>query len=319
MNKHYASSLIKEFAKNLGFQECGIAQAGALEDHREKLTNWLENGCHGEMHYMMNNVEKRLDPRRVVENARSVIAVLQNYYPQKSLSEDSPYLISRYAYGHDYHDVIKNKLRKLHQYINQQITPAAGRVFTDSAPVLERAWAIRAGLGWSGKNSMLLSRKNGSYFFIGELIIDLELEYDKPYSGNHCGNCRQCIDACPTKAISGNGIIDAKRCISYLTIEHTGSIPLEFEDTYSQWVFGCDICQQVCPWNRFSIPHLEPMFAMHDDIRSLGAVNWETLSEERFNELFSKSPLMRSKFKGVKKNVNFLKSSYNPAKSNPIS
>lgn len=311
MDKQHASQLIKDFTRNLGFRACGIAKCTVLDDHRIRLADWLENGFQGSMNYMSNNFETRLDPGKLVDNARSVIVVLQSYNPPDPLPANSDYLISRYAYGNDYHDIIRDKLRKLQQFINHHIAECRARVFTDSAPILERAWAVRAGLGWMGKNSMLIYPKEGSYFFIGELITDLELEYDAPFLKNHCGNCRRCIDACPTKAIVGNGIIDSRRCISYLTIEHQDEIPVEFLGKYPQWIFGCDICQQVCPWNQAAPCHDEHSFFLPDEVRQMRPADWEALTKENFKRLFANSPIRRTTFERLKRNIEFIKKAKN--------
>lgn len=307
MDQQSASELIKRQASALGFFACGIAQSGFLEDHQPRLRNWIDKGSHGEMEWMARNMDKRLDPGQLVDNARSVIVVLQNYFPSQSLPPDADYLISRYAYGEDYHFVIKRKLRKLADFMQNNIASHNWRCFTDSAPVLERAWAVKAGLGWIGKNSMLITPRNGSYFFIGELITDLELDYDKPSGGDYCGDCNRCIEACPTNAIGSDRSIDARRCISYLTIEKKGDLPEVFSGAYKQWVFGCDICQEVCPWNRFSKPHNEPSFNLPADIGKMNRDDWETLSQDDFKEKFRKSPLKRAKYEGIKRNIAFLK------------
>lgn len=306
MKKQQLTDLIKKKAHELGFSACGIAAATTLDDHRKALGNWLDEGNHGEMQYMANHFEKRLDPRLLSDGARSVIVVLKNYYPEKSLPPEQPYLISRYAYGTDYHFVIKEKLRQLQDYISVESGESQYRIFTDSAPVLERAWASRAGLGWIGKNSMLITPRKGSYFFIGEIVTSLELDYDQPYGGDYCGDCSRCIDACPTKAIRNDRMIDARRCISYLTIEKKGEIPEEFHQKYRQWIFGCDICQEVCPWNRFSSPHQEEQFIINEEVRNMTPEDWENLDKDNFNRFFKKSPLKRAKFEGVVRNINNL-------------
>jgi epoxyqueuosine reductase len=302
-----ASAEIKKQALELGFFACGIAEAAFLKDHEPRLKKWLDEGRHGEMAYMANHFNKRLDPAELVENARSVIVVLQNYFPENPLPTDSDYLISRYAYGTDYHFVIKEKLRKLEEFIQNRIASHQCRVFTDSAPVLERAWAVKAGLGWIGKNSMLITPRNGSYFFIGEIITDLELAYDDASGGDYCGDCTRCIDACPTTAIGNDRMIDSGKCISYLTIEKRGELPEEFRGAYNQWIFGCDICQEVCPWNRYSIPHNENAFRLVDTVRDWKATDWENLDQETFNKVFGKSPLKRAKFEEIKRNIQYLK------------
>lgn len=302
-----ASELIKQQALSLGFFACGIVNAGFLKDQESRLKKWLNDQRHGEMAYMANHLNKRLNPSQLVEEARSVIVVLQNYYPEVSLPTDAGYLISRYAYGTDYHFVIKEKLKNLQEYIHQNISAHVSRVFTDSAPVLERAWAVKAGLGWIGKNSMLITPRNGSYFFIGEIITDLELVYDKPSGGDYCGDCTRCIDACPTQAIGFDRMIDSRRCISYLTIEKKGELPEAFKGQYKQWIFGCDICQETCPWNRFSVPHNEVAFKLADVIREWEGRDWENLNKEGFNKTFRKSPLKRPKYEGIKRNIEYLK------------
>jgi epoxyqueuosine reductase len=308
VDKELSSKKIKDQALKLGFSACGIAEVSFLSDHRPRLQKWLNENRHGEMGYMSNNFEMRLDPALLVENSRSVIVVLQNYYPEKQLHPDSDYLISRYAYGEDYHFVIKDKLRKLQTFINNEIAANQSRVFTDSAPVLERAWAVKAGLGWIGKNSLLITPRNGSYFFIAEIITDLELAYDNSYGGNFCGDCRRCIDACPTQAIGQDRMIDSRKCISYLTIEKKGELPEELKGKYKKWIFGCDICQEVCPWNRFSIPHNESSFELPAQVQGFKAEDWKDLSKETFNSLFKKSALKRAKYEGVMRNMEFLDS-----------
>ncbi len=308
MDKELSSKKIKDQALKLGFSACGITEVSYLSDHELRLQKWLNENRHGEMDYMSNNFEMRLDPALLVENARSVIVVLQNYYPEKQLHPDSDYLISRYAYGEDYHFVIKDKLRKLQAFINNEIAPNQSRVFTDSAPVLERAWAVKAGLGWIGKNSLLITPRHGSYFFIAEIITDLELAYDNSYGGNFCGDCRRCIDACPTQAIGQDRMIDSGKCISYLTIEKKGELPEELKGKYKKWIFGCDICQEVCPWNRFSIPHNESSFELLAQVQGFKAKDWKNLSKEAFNSLFKKSALKRAKYEGIMRNIEFLES-----------
>jgi epoxyqueuosine reductase len=312
VNLKNASELIKQQALRLGFFACGIAKADFLKDHEPRLKKWLHDERYGEMAYMANHFNKRLDTSKLVEGARSVIVVLQNYYPEEPLPPGSDYLISRYAYGTDYHFVIKEKLGRLREFIQNQIAPHQCRVFTDSAPVLERAWAVKAGLGWIGKNSMLITPRNGSYFFIGEIITDLELVYDEASGGDYCGDCTRCIDACPTSAIGNDRMIDSRKCISYLTIEKRGELPEEYRGEYKQWIFGCDICQEVCPWNRFAFPHNEDAFRLVDVVRDWEADDWENLNKETFNKVFGKSPLKRARFAGIKRNIQYLK---NPGKA----
>ncbi len=306
MNQDLVSGKIKEQAIKLGFSACGIARVQLLEDHEPRFMSWLDGNMHGEMSFMANHFEMRLNPARLFENARSVIVVLQNYYPSNPLAGDAEYLISRYAYGKDYHLVIKEKLRKLQTFIQNEIAPCRLRAFCDSAPVLERAWAVKAGLGWIGKNSMLITPRTGSYFFIGEIITSLELAADEPYNGNYCGDCRRCIEACPTRAIGENRMIDSRRCISYLTIEKKGKLPEDCRGRYRQWIFGCDICQEVCPWNRFAIPQQESLFNLPDQIYDFKACDWENLTGETFSSLFGKSALKRAKYEGIMRNIKFL-------------
>lgn len=309
MDRKIAAAKIKQHALDLGFFACGIAEASFLSAHGPRLKKWLDEDQHGEMDYMANHFNMRLNPSKLVECARSIIVVLQNYYPEKSLPAGSDYLLSRYAYGTDYHFVIKEKLRKLQGFIQDNIGHHQSRVFTDSAPVLERAWAVKAGLGWIGKNSMLISPRNGSYFFIGEIITDLDLHYEDASGGDYCGDCTRCIDACPTSAIGDEKMIDSRKCISYLTIEKKGILPKEFKGKFDNWIFGCDICQEVCPWNRFSVPHNETAFQLVDTIRDWQAAEWENLDEDSFNHVFRKSPLKRVKFEGIKRNIEYLKDS----------
>jgi len=302
----YMAQFIKREALAQGFAACGIAPAGSLDKDGEHLDAWLAKGYHAKMEYMQKNSHLRTDPGLLVENARSVIVMLHNYFPPEKQPDVSPYLISAYAYGHDYHDVIHEKLNLISSKIKEQAPEAVIRGFVDSAPVLERAWATKAGLGWIGKNSMLISRKNGSYFFISELITDLELDYDPSFGGNYCGECSLCIDACPTAAITEPRVVDANRCISYLTIENKTDIPEQFKGTYGKWVFGCDICQQVCPWNRFSTPHNEPAFLPSPELMKLDKQAWEQMDKENYNSLFRKSAIKRAKFAGLKRNIDFV-------------
>ncbi len=308
MEEHNPEAIIKERARELGFFDCGIAAAGFLNEAELPLDNWLSKGFHSGMSYMENHHEKRLNPAKLVEGAQSVIVFLHNYYPEHSLPSDSNYLISRYAYGEDYHEVIRRKLNLITAELQQLFPDSFSRAFVDSAPVLERAWASRAGLGWIGKNSMLISRKNGSYFFISEIITNIRLKPDKAFGGDYCGDCNRCINACPTQAIVSPRTIDANRCISNLTIENKGQIPEEFKGLYQQWIFGCDICQQVCPWNRYAIAHSEPSFLMPEDLKNMQVKDWKELDKERFTKLFRKSPLKRAKFEGIKRNIEFLES-----------
>ena len=262
------SKAIKTEALRLGFSSCGIAKAEFLEEEAPRLEQWLKNGFHGEMQYMENHFEKRLDPTRLVPGARSVISLQFNYHPQEIQPTDT-YKISKYAYGEDYHPVIKDKLYELFQFIRDNMGDVNGRVFVDSAPVLERTWAKKSGLGWIGKHSLLISKQRGSFFFLAEIIIDLELEYDQEFKTDHCGDCTKCIDACPTEAILPKNTIDGSKCISYFTIELKDEIPTSMKGKFEDWMFGCDICQDVCPWNRFSIPHSEPKFKPQEDLLNM--------------------------------------------------
>ena len=300
------SERIKAEAKRLGFTDCGIASVQHLDEEEPRLLKWLENGMNGQMGYMERNVEKRLDPGKLVEGARSVVSVILNYYPaEKQKAEDAP-VISKYAYGTDYHFVIKDKLKSLLRFIQEEIAPCSGRPFVDSAPVLDRAWARRAGLGWIGKNSHLISPKHGSFFFIGELIIDLELAYDQPADTDFCGSCTRCIDACPTKAIVAPHTIDARKCISYLTIENREEIPETFKGQLKDRMYGCDICQDVCPWNRNPSPHNVEAFIPKPDLLEMTRADWTDLDREDFNQLFRKSAVKRAGFKGLRRNIDFL-------------
>ncbi|WP_345209778.1 tRNA epoxyqueuosine(34) reductase QueG [Mucilaginibacter gynuensis] len=301
------SKLIKEAAKQLGFLFCGISKAEFLEQEAPRLELWLKKNMHGEMQYMENHFDKRLDPRLLVDGAKSVISLGVNYYTDAMQADPDAPKISRYAYGADYHHVIKDKLKQLLQIINEQIGEVGGRVFVDSAPVLDKAWAKKSGMGWIGKNSNLISKKTGSFFFLAELIIDLELEYDIEPTADHCGSCTRCIDACPTDAIVGPYVVDGSRCISYLTIELKNEIPAEFKDKMDGWMFGCDICQEVCPWNRFSVLHNEPAFDPHPDILGLTGNDWQELTEDVFKKVFQKSAVKRTKFSGLQRNISFLK------------
>ncbi len=299
------SQLIKEEAKRLGFTSCGISKAGFLEEEAPRLEKWLNAGMHGQMHYMENNFDKRLDPRLLVEDAKSVVSLLFNYFPEQLQNIDS-YKISKYAYGEDYHFVIKDKLKDLLRYINETIGEVNGRVFVDSAPVLDKAWAAKSGLGWVGKNSNLISKKEGSFFFIAELIIDLELEYDGATT-DHCGKCTRCIDACPTQAIETPYVVNGSKCISYLTIELKEDIPVEFKGMFDGWMYGCDVCQDVCPWNRFSKPTKEKRFHANNELINYSKQEWHELTNDVFGQIFKKSAVKRAKYTGLMRNIYFLK------------
>ena len=296
---------IKTKAKALGFMSCGISKAGFLEEEAPKLEYWLNKNMNGEMSYMERNFDMRLDPTKIVEGAKSVISLTYNYYAEKTY-KDSNFKISKYAYGNDYHFVIKNKLKDLFEYIKEKTGDINGRVFVDSAPVLERAWAKKSGLGWIGKNTNLISKKNGSFFFLCEIILDLELEYDH-IDTDHCGSCTACIDACPTNAIVEPYVVDGTKCISYYTIELKNNIPDYAKNTYDDWIFGCDICQDVCPWNRFSKPHKEPLFNSDDEFLSMNKNDWIEMTKETFNKVFKNSAIKRAGFDGIKRNIEFIK------------
>ena len=281
------AQLLKATAKRLGFDFCGIAKAEFLEEEAPKLEEWLRRDYQGRMGYLANHFDKRLDPRKLVEGAKTVVSLVYNYYPERTLPEGTEDLkLAKYAYGQDYHEVIQEKLREFLTCLRDEIGEIDGRSFVDSAPILERQWAQRAGLGWIGKNSLLLNRQLGSFFFLAELVIDLEASPDLPIAKDYCGTCTACMDACPTDAIVAPGVVDGSRCISYLTIELKDAIPSSFTGKMDNWVFGCDVCQDVCPWNRFATPHTEPLFHPHDDLLSLTKKEWANLSDEYFQVLF---------------------------------
>ncbi|WP_285008081.1 tRNA epoxyqueuosine(34) reductase QueG [Pedobacter faecalis] len=302
------SALIKEEAARLGFTQCGIARAEFLEEEAPRLEKWLTEGKQGKMGYMENYFDKRLDPRLLVDDAKSVISLTLNYFPETTQTDPGAPKISKYAYGADYHHVIKDKLKQLLEFIRAEIGEVGGRAFVDSAPVLDRAWAKRAGVGWVGKSTNLISKKNGSFFFLAELIVDLPLSYDNAFDTDHCGTCTRCIDACPTEAIVSPYVVDAKKCISYLTIELKEEIPNEFQHKMDDWMFGCDVCQDVCPWNRFSVPHQEPMFKPNENLLNMGRKEWTEITEEVFQSIFKNSAVKRTKFKGLTRNIKFLSS-----------
>lgn len=302
--KEKYSQLIKSEALRLGFLSCGISKAGFLEDEAPRLESWLNKNMHGQMLYMENHFDKRLDPRLLVDGAKSVVSLLLNYYPSEIQNQDS-YKISKYAYGQDYHFVIKDKLKDLLRFIQIEIGEVQGRVFVDSAPVLDKAWAAKSGLGWIGKNSNLITKQVGSFYFIAELIIDLELEYDYATT-DHCGSCTACLDACPTQAIVAPYVVDGSKCISYFTIELKEQIPYEMKGKFDDWMFGCDVCQDVCPWNRFSKPHQEPLFNPNSEILSYSKKDWEEITEDIFKKVFKNSAVKRTKLEGLKSNIEFL-------------
>lgn len=308
-NKPAYSTLIKEEALKLGFLFCGIAKAEFLEQEAPRLESWLNKNMHGEMQYMENHFDKRLDPRLLVDGAKSVISMGLNYYTDHSQADPSAPKISKYAYGQDYHTVIKDKLKQLLATINEKIGEVGGRAFVDSAPVLDKAWAKKAGLGWIGKNTNLINQKTGSFFFLAELIVDIELEYDIEPTADHCGTCTRCIDACPTDAIVGPYVVDGSRCISYLTIELKNELPAEFKGKMDNWMFGCDICQDVCPWNKFSVLHNEPAFDPQPGLLGLNHADLTEITEDVFQKVFKNSAVKRTKFSGLKRNIEFLRNS----------
>jgi epoxyqueuosine reductase len=302
--KEAYTKLIKSEAERLGFLSCGISKAEFLEKEAPRLEEFLNKNRHGEMRWMENNFDKRLDPTKLVEGSKSVISLLLNYSPGETQREDS-YKISKYAYGRDYHFVIKDKLKQLLQFMQDEIGEINGRAFVDSAPVMDKVWAAKSGLGWIGKHSNLLSKQTGSFYFIAELIVDLELEYDTPVT-DHCGSCTACIDACPTDAIVEPYKVDGSKCISYFTIELKDELPNSYKNQFEDWMFGCDICQDVCPWNRFSKPHNEPLLNPHPELLEKDKQGWEELTKETFNEIFRKSAVKRTKFEGLKRNIEFI-------------
>tara|TARA_R110002051_G_scaffold986_1_gene4793 strand:- start:3972 stop:4898 length:927 start_codon:yes stop_codon:yes gene_type:complete len=296
---------IKTEAKRLGFLSCGVSKSDFLEEEAPRLEKWLSNNMHGEMKYMENHFDKRLDPRLLVEGSKSVISLLLNYFPEETQVADS-YKISKYAYGQDYHHIIKSKLKQLQEFITEEIGEINGRAFVDSAPVLDKAWAAKSGLGWIGKNSNLLTKQLGSFYFIAELIVDIELEYDHKVT-DHCGTCTACIDACPTQAIVEPYAVDGSKCISYFTIELKNELPIDVKGSFDDWMFGCDVCQDVCPWNRFSKPHKEPLFNPNPEMLSMTKKDWDEITEDVFQKVFKKSAVKRTKFTGLTRNIDFLK------------
>ncbi|HVK96367.1 MAG TPA: tRNA epoxyqueuosine(34) reductase QueG [Flavisolibacter sp.] len=297
---------MKQAALQHGFDYCGIAKAAPLDDDARRLENWLKQGMHGSMQYMENHFDLRIDPTKLVHGAKSVITFLKNYYPSQEITTE--YKISKYAYGKDYHTVIKSQLKTLIKELQENIGNISGRGFVDSAPVLERSWALKSGLGWIGRNGNLITKESGSFFFIATFITDLELNYDDPFAKDFCGSCRKCIDSCPTDAISDNKVVNGSKCISYFTIELKEEvIPDEMKGKFQNWMFGCDICQDVCPWNRFSKPHHEEAFAPIPAMLDLKSNEWEEMNEEMFRKIFKHSPISRSKHKGIQRNIKFLK------------
>ena len=299
------TKLVKKTALELGFSFVGVAKARQLDEEARRLEEWLNRSYQGEMSYMANHFDKRIDPTKLVPGAKSVVTLMYNYYNDEKQTDPTAPKISMYAYGKDYHHIVKDKLKTFLSILNEEIGEVHGRCFVDSAPVLERDWAKHSGIGWIGKNSLLINKKQGSYFFLAELIIDLELEADAPIK-DYCGTCTRCIDACPTEAIVEPYVVDGSKCISYFTIELKEAIPEEMKGKFGNWMFGCDICQQVCPWNRFAKKHNEPNFEPHPDLLGMTKNDWEEVTEEVFRELFRKSAVKRTKFKGLKRNIDFL-------------
>ena len=302
--KSYYTDFIKNKAIDLGFISCGISKSGFLQDEIERFENWLKNNYHGKMSYMERNFDKRLDTTKLVEGSKSVISLLYNYYPSEKINDQNNFKISKYAYGKDYHFIIKNKLKILLNEMRNEIGDIDGRVFVDSAPILERAWAKKSGLGWIGKNTNLISKKTGSFFFIAEIIVDLELNYDNE-TKDYCGSCTACLDACPTDALYEPYKIDASKCISYFTIELKEQFSKELKKDFNDWIFGCDICQDVCPWNKFSKPNNEPLLKPHEDLSEYSKKDWIEMTDEVFKVVFKESPLKRAKFEGLKRNINY--------------
>lgn len=305
MNSDQQTHLVKSLAAELGFSYCGISRAEFLEDEAPKLEEWLKRGYAGKMSYLENYFDKRLDPTLLVPGAKSVISLMYNYYPEKDLATPDNLNIAKYAYGEDYHFVVKDKLKTLFEKLQEQVGQVEGRVFVDSAPVMERAWAKRAGLGWVGKNSLLLNKHSGSFFFLAEIIVDLELVYDGPIK-DYCGTCTACMDACPTDAIPEPYVVDGSKCISYFTIELKEEIPAEVKGKFGNWIFGCDICQDVCPWNRFSKPHQEPRFNPNDLLQSMTQHEWKEITAEVFQKVFKNSPVKRTRLEGLQRNIRFV-------------
>jgi epoxyqueuosine reductase len=306
-NTNYHTQQVKSFARNLGFDYCGIARVQKLDDDARRLENWLNKGYQGAMQYMENYFDLRVDPSKLVPGAKSVITLMLNYYPGEQQSTGSP-RVSKYAYGKDYHEVIRKKLNLFLSLIKEHIGEVHGRGFVDSAPVLERTWAQRSGLGWIGKNGNLLTKSRGSFFFIATLIVDMDLEYDDPFAKDYCGTCRKCIDACPTDAILENKVVDGSKCISYYTIELKDMlIPVDMEGKFDGWMFGCDTCQDVCPWNRFAEATNEFEFKPIHELLNFTSNEWEEMTEDSFKKIFKHSPLKRAKFEGIQRNLKFLK------------
>ncbi len=306
MDRRRKTHVIKELAAEMGFAACGVARAEFLQREAARLNQWLRRGMHGEMAYMADHIDLRLDPRRLMTGARSVVSLAYNYYHPGDRIPRSNYIISTYAYGRDYHQVLRRKLKELAGMIRREIGGIRTRICVDSTPIMQKPWAVRAGLGWIGKNAILLMPRAGSYHFLAQLVLDIELEYEQPINDN-CGVCQECIDACPTGAIVEPYVVDARKCISYLTIELKSDIPETMRGTYRRWIFGCDICQQVCPFNRFATPHREPEFEPRPELFAMTDDDWQNLTPDRFTELFADSAVMRAKYEGLKRNIDFLR------------
>ena len=307
ITKENYKSAISDESERLGFMACGFSKARFLEEEAPRLEEWLNRDYQGEMSWMENNFDKRLDPRKLVPGAKTVISLLFNYYPADHQNNPEAPKIAKYAYGEDYHFVVKDKLKLLLQFIRDNIGEVDGRAFVDSAPVMDRVWAQEAGLGWIGKNTLLLNKQAGSFFFIAELILDLEVEATPPNKFDHCGTCTRCIEACPTDALVDANLLDASKCISYLTIELKDAIPEDFKGKMENWAFGCDICQDVCPWNRFSKAQEEERLKPHSELLGMSAKDWDEITEEVFRKVFKKSALKRTKYSGLQRNLDFLK------------
>lgn len=305
MHKSNHSQIVKRISAELSFQYCGISNARFLEEEAPRLTEWLKRGYQGKMSYLENHFDKRLDPTLLVPGAKSVVSLMYNYYPAKDLSNDDNFKLAKYAYGTDYHFVIKDKLFAFMNRIREEIGDVGGRVFVDSAPVMERAWARQGGLGWIGKNSLLLNKQSGSFYFLAELILDLDLEPDGPVK-DYCGTCSACMDACPTDAIPEPYVVDGSKCISYFTIELKDELPSDVKGRFQDWVFGCDICQDVCPWNRFSRPHAEPSFQPHPTVEGFSKTDWIEMTEEIFRKVFKSSAVKRTGYTGLMRNIKFV-------------
>jgi epoxyqueuosine reductase len=298
--------LVKNIATELGFSFCGISKAEFLHEEAPRLEAWLKRSYQGKMSYQENHFDKRLDPALLVPGAKSVVSLIYNYFPKEDLAKEGQFKIAKYAYGEDYHFVVKDKLKLFMERLQQQVGEVNGRAFVDSAPVMERAWAKKSGLGWIGKNSLLLNKQMGSFFFLAELILDLELEYDGPVK-DYCGTCTACIDACPTDAIAEPYVVDGSKCISYFTIELKEEIPNDVKGKFENWIFGCDICQDVCPWNSFSKPHHEPRFMPDSDLEKMSLKDWKEITDEVFQKIFRHSAVKRTKLDGLKRNIQFIR------------